>query len=347
VWAPIHHTPTVADDPAALAATGSTSQYAGSGQMQCFSYYLSDLGRAADVRFTWGAGGTVTVLDVSHNTPVIFKPTVQASYGFLTTDANGNGALDWSDFHNVSNVSQIVSNGGAGGLACGHVDDPAKRVALTNAVTQLVPVSLEGTNAAVAKTPTGMGFGLYINGERYIFQVCKPVGCAGTVPAANTVMTLRTYTGILRAGTNASALSLDPTGYSFRGDVEPRQPMVPGLAFNAVSTTATGPQGEVDITQVHTVPDPYYVRSAFELGPSNKVLRFVNLPPQAIIRIYSLNGTLVRVIEHNDPQGGAEAAWDLRNRNNQFVASGVYFYVVEGAAGQKHTGKLTVVQFAR
>jgi len=89
------------------------------------------------------------------------------------------------------------------------------------------------------------------------------------------------------------------------------------------------------------------VRSAFELGPSNKALRFVNLPQQAVVRIYSLNGTLVRVLTHNDVQGGGELSWDLRNRNNQFVASGVYFYVVEGPTGQKHTGKMTIVQFAR
>ena len=165
------------------------------------------------------------------------------------------------------------------------------------------------------------------------------------MPAAGATWTVRTYTGILRASTNT--LTLDPGGYSWRGDLEPRQPMVPGLTFNASSTSASGPEGEIDITQVHTVPDPYYVRSAFELGPSNKALRFVNVPPQAIIRIYSLNGTLVKVIEHNDPLGGAEAQWDLRNRNNQFVASGVYFYVVEAANGKKHTGKFTVVQFAR
>ncbi|HEY0809202.1 MAG TPA: T9SS type A sorting domain-containing protein, partial [Longimicrobiales bacterium] len=145
----------------------------------------------------------------------------------------------------------------------------------------------------------------------------------------------------------------DPSGYTFwanfaEADVpEVRQPMVTGLQFRAASSVASGPQGEFDITRVHTVPDPYYVRSQFELGPSNKALRFVNVPPQSIIRIYSLNGTLVRVLEFNDPLGGAEATWDLRNRNNQFVASGVYFYVVEGANGKKFTGKFTVVQFAR
>jgi hypothetical protein len=345
IWAPIHHSPTVPDDPGALAAGAPTSQFPASSQMQCFSYYFTDIARAADVNFTWGAAGAVTVTDVSNNVPVIFKPTVQASYGFLNTDANGNGVIDWDDFDYISNISPAVTNGNVGGLGCGHVDNPATRVSL-EASAKLNPVSLEGTTAATAKTSSGTGFGLYVNGERYIFRMCAGAGCAATLPASGTTYTLRTYTGILRAGTNASALSIDPTGYSFRGDVEPRQPMIPGLKFTAVSTQASGPSGTFDISQVHTVPDPYYVRSAFELGPSNKVLRFVNIPPQSVIRIYSLNGTLVKVIEANDAQGGSETSWDLRNRNNQFVASGVYFYVVEGA-GQKFTGKFTVVQFAR
>ena len=41
--------------------------------------------------------------------------------------------------------------------------------------------------------------------------------------------------------------------------------------------------------------------------------------------------------------GGGEAAWDVRNRNNQLVASGVYFYHVETANGLAKIGRLTVV----
>ena len=341
VWAPIHHTPTAAGDTAALAGRAAWTAFPGSSQMQCFSYFFAQMGRAADVRVTFGANGAVTVTDVSHNTPVIFKPTVQASYGFLNTDANGNGVIDWADFNYIQNVSPALTTGNEANLSCGHTDAAERRVLLEN-VAKVNPVSTAGSTTSGTFPQTGQGFGLYINGERYIFELT-----AGALPGANTTWTLRTYTGLLRAGTNESGLSADPSGYSFRGDVEPRQPMVTGLKFTAASTSASGPQGEADISQIHTVPDPYYVRSSFGLGPSNKVLRFVNLPPQAIIRIFTLNGTLVRVIEHNDPQGGAEASWDLRNRNNQFVASGVYFYVVEAANGKRHTGKFTVVQFAR
>ncbi len=348
IWRPTNHSPIANGGTAAADGNGYTNQYPASGQMQCWEYFLSQIGRAADVRFTWDGSGGVTVEDVSHGVPVMFKPTAQASYGFLVEDANGNGVLDWADFHYISNVSPMFTDGNAAGLGCGHVDSEAARVNLVESITaaDLLPVSLEGTTSGTAKTASGVGFGLYVNGERYIFQLCGGgAGCAASLPAAGATWTLRSYSGILRA--SSGVLSDDPGGYSWRGDLVPRQPMVPGLQFNAEAEQGTGPVGEVDITNVHTVPDPYYVRSAFELGPSNKALRFVNLPPQAIIRIYTLNGTLVKVIEHNDPLGGAEAQWDLRNRNNQFVASGVYFFVAEAANGKKHTGKFTVVQFAR
>src|SRR5436309_1312694 len=100
------------------------------------------------------------------------------------------------------------------------------------------------------------------------------------------------------------------------------------------------------LNNVHTVPDPYYVANALEITANQKLLKFVNLPPQAIIRIYSVSGVLVNVITHDDPGLGGEATWNLRNRNNQFVASGVYFYHVETPQGHTKVGRFTVVNFA-
>jgi hypothetical protein len=100
---------------------------------------------------------------------------------------------------------------------------------------------------------------------------------------------------------------------------------------------------DADLKQVHTVPDPYYAVSQFDLGPSTKQLQFVNLPPVATIRIYSLSGVLVDIVVHNDPAGGGVAQWDLRNRSNQFVASGVYFYHLTTPEGREHVGRFTVV----
>jgi hypothetical protein len=103
---------------------------------------------------------------------------------------------------------------------------------------------------------------------------------------------------------------------------------------------------EDDLTRVHTVPDPYYVTSQFEISTDEKIIRFVNLPAQAIIRIYSSSGVLVSVLEHNAQELGGERTWNVRNRNNQIVASGVYFYHIE-SGNARRVGRFTVVNFGQ
>jgi hypothetical protein len=42
---------------------------------------------------------------------------------------------------------------------------------------------------------------------------------------------------------------------------------------------------------------------------------------------------------------GGIVHWNVRNRTNQFVSSGVYFYTVE-ANGNVYTGRMTIVNYA-
>jgi hypothetical protein len=62
-----------------------------------------------------------------------------------------------------------------------------------------------------------------------------------------------------------------------------------------------------------------------------------------------MSGVLVDVISHEDQTGGGQAVWNLRNRSNQFVASGVYFYHVSTPDGKSVIKKFTVINsgFAR
>ena len=112
------------------------------------------------------------------------------------------------------------------------------------------------------------------------------------------------------------------------------------------SPTSTVATTNFDLTKVHTVPDPYYVTNGYEATTENKVLEFVNLPSQAIIRIYTSSGILVNMLEHNSTDFGGNETWNLRNRNNQVVASGVYFYMIE-AGDARRVGRFTVVNFAQ
>ena len=330
VWAPINHTDV---DP----GTAGAQIYANSGELQCFGYAFAGLSRMADVAVTWGAGGQIaSVRDVTHHVNVLFKTDYGASFGFVG-DFNGNGYIDLRDF-NYTNIGSQWFNGATqpAGLGCAHTDPgPAGRRALLAQPTML-PVSVENVPSA----GTGTGFGLYINGERYIFRLT-----GGTPPAAGTVWTLRTYAGTVRSST-ATLGSFTPSGYSY--SPTDRNPIIPGLkvVFNVAGSTDVTAEDAATLSNVHTVPDPYYVTSSLEFTANNKTVNFVNLPPQALIRIYSASGILVQVLAHNDPTLGGQASWNLRNRNNQFVASGVYFYHVETPSGQTKVGRFTIVNFA-
>ncbi len=125
-----------------------------------------------------------------------------------------------------------------------------------------------------------------------------------------------------------------------------------------------------DLSKIMVVPNPYMASSALDLSPSQRRLEFVNLPARCTIRIYSLGGHLVNVLNHIganrhgwgdyndwdrldtsgnprefvgwDNHGGTEA-WNLQNRFGQTVASGLYFYHVTDERGETHTGKFYVI----
>ena len=155
---------------------------------------------------------------------------------------------------------------------------------------------------------------------------------------------MRAAAGSAAAGTLAAGTT--PTGYTFTPVV--RSAGHPGLQvkFTVTEPTATLATTNLDLRRVHTVPDPYYVTNGYEATTESKVLQFVNLPTQAIIRIYTSSGILVQMIEHNSTDFSGAEAWNLRNRNNQVVASGVYFYMIE-AGDARRVGRFTVVNFAQ
>ena len=290
--------------------------------------------------------------DVTHNVDVEFKPSTQSSWGFLTEDANGNGVLDWQDFNHVDGALQILRLVGGGNCDAAAASSWDPGAAITpvelTSTASLVPVTTQGLYQAGAAglTATGQGFGLYINGERYIFQV-------EGVPGDGTTWKLRTYHGFVESDDDGEADVEDPSGYAWGADVTgsdgatgQRPPVVAGLQMSWTVPEATNFNKPADLTAVHTVPDPYLGSSLYDRAPTSKQLMFVNLPPEATIRIYTLTGVLVDVLVHDDVTGGGREVWDVRNRNNQFVASGVYFFHVMTPNGDSHVGKFTIVNQA-
>jgi hypothetical protein len=109
--------------------------------------------------------------------------------------------------------------------------------------------------------------------------------------------------------------------------------------------------------KVYTYPNPYrldsdYRGQGFEGRgridqPDDRVraIHFANLPHSCTIRIYSLDGDLIREIRHDKNVGDPESSheiWDLTTRNRQMVVSGLYYWSVESAE-RTQIGKLAII----
>lgn len=96
-----------------------------------------------------------------------------------------------------------------------------------------------------------------------------------------------------------------------------------------------------DLDDIRVVPNPYFVTNKTVTAEGTDQVFFTHLPPRCTIRVYTLAGELVREIKHESTtlfnpderlaQGdkGGTAKFDLLNRYNQALASGVYIFHVE------------------
>jgi len=125
--------------------------------------------------------------------------------------------------------------------------------------------------------------------------------------------------------------------------------------------TPTSPAA-LTLENVRVVPNPYIGSASWNnpipsLGtsPWEHQLMFINLPEDAIVRIYTLDGDYVAQIAASDPRitgpyetvpdkSAGTAIWNLVTRNNQNAAPGVYLYTVTSVQYGKTTGKFVIIR---
>ncbi|MFN3917549.1 MAG: T9SS C-terminal target domain-containing protein [Flavobacteriales bacterium] len=73
---------------------------------------------------------------------------------------------------------------------------------------------------------------------------------------------------------------------------------------------------------INVVPNPYYAYSNYEENRLDNRIKITNLPDIATIKIYTINGTLVRTITKDSPITSVD--WDLKNFRGIPIASGAY-----------------------
>jgi hypothetical protein len=197
-----------------------------------------------------------------------------------------------------------------------------------------------------------VGGGALQPGDRY-FLTTAPVAIAdlwvcgmrmtitamARMPQAGDVWTLRQFSFDMTTEIDTLVTPPDTTVTWF----DAQRPPVPGTRYRLDTESGGQDKGSVDLTEIKVVPNPYIATSAFELGPTQRQMQFINLPPECTRRIYTISGNLVRVLDHTADEGGTED-YDLRTRFNLPLASGNYYYHVTTTDGATHLGRFAVVQ---
>jgi len=117
-----------------------------------------------------------------------------------------------------------------------------------------------------------------------------------------------------------------------------------GLTNLTVHETQAPPAATLG--KVYVIPNPLIVTSGLSgSDPGGEIgdrIQFVGLTDRCTIRIFSYTGQLINTIEHNRSTYGNP--WYQLSINNQIIASGVYYFVVEDRdSGAISSGKFVVI----
>jgi hypothetical protein len=99
--------------------------------------------------------------------------------------------------------------------------------------------------------------------------------------------------------------------------------------------------------KVYVIPNPVLVTNgrigSAVGGEVTDQIGFVGLTQRCIIKIYSFSGQLIRTLEHN-ANAYVDVSWFQISRNQQMIASGVYYFTVEDLdTGKRTKGKFVVI----
>jgi len=100
------------------------------------------------------------------------------------------------------------------------------------------------------------------------------------------------------------------------------------FSTHKVAPTLSSDIGETALDDIRAVPNPYYAYSEYETGRLDYRVKIINLPQTCTVNIFTVDGTLVRRYEKDDPTVSS-IDWDLKNQDNITIASGLYIIHVE------------------
>lgn len=153
-----------------------------------------------------------------------------------------------------------------------------------------------------------------------------------------------------------------------QGDVIDVVTRKPFLSTDEFEFTVRGPQADFMaadslLNMIRVVPNPYVATNSFEplnpftTGRGPRVIKFINLPPNATVRIFTVAGRLLRTLRRDygsneipaDPYAAANLMngtldWNLESEEGLTVSYGVYLFHVEAPDIGEKTGTFAIIK---
>ncbi len=121
--------------------------------------------------------------------------------------------------------------------------------------------------------------------------------------------------------------------------------------FKVSSEKTNLPTAKAAMNKIKVVPNPYVVTALWELpnpysnGRGERKIEFINLPPKCTIRIFTVDGDLVKTLYHeNKALSNGSEPWNLQSKDNMDVSYGIYIYHVEAPEIGEFVGRFLLIK---
>ncbi len=144
---------------------------------------------------------------------------------------------------------------------------------------------------------------------------------------------------------------LEPKG----GDVffiKTKKPFYNGdkFEFATKASSVDAEKAKNELKKISVVPNPYIAAAKWERrnlnqnGRGERKIYFIHLPSQCTIRIYNVNGDLVKTLTKDYSATTGQLSWNLVSEDGMDIAPGLYIYQVEAPGIGNYIGKFAVIK---
>ena len=131
-----------------------------------------------------------------------------------------------------------------------------------------------------------------------------------------------------------------------------RKPFLSSDVFRFVAKTSSidNELAKNDLSNIKVVPNPYLANALWEAknpytsGRGPRSIHFTHLPNKCTIRIFTVDGELVKEINHESSLIDGADEWDLLTKDRLSASYGVYIYYVDAPGIGTKVGKFAIIK---